>query len=90
MNKFKKIGLTALATSLVASSAYAAEVSVSGAAGVTYSTSTGNSGDASDHGKGRKPGHSGNCRALRVAESVARQPPAGFPPLARHLLQSHW
>ena len=33
MNKFKKIGLTALATSLVASSAYAAEVSVSGGAG---------------------------------------------------------
>ena len=52
MNKFKKIGLTALATSLVASSAYAAEVSVSGGAGVTWSTSSGTSGDASDHGKG--------------------------------------
>ena len=37
MNKFKKIGLTALATSLVAGSAYAAEVSVSGAAGMTCS-----------------------------------------------------
>jgi len=52
MNKFKKIGLTALATSLVASSAYAAEVSVSGGAGVTWSTQTGNSGSALDHGKG--------------------------------------
>ena len=52
MNKFKKIGLTALATSLVASSAYAAEVSVSGGAGVTWSTQSGTSGAAVDHGKG--------------------------------------
>jgi outer membrane protein OmpU len=52
MNKFKKIGLTALATSLVASSAYAAEVSVSGSAGFTFSTQNGNSGAATDHGKG--------------------------------------
>jgi len=52
MNKFKKIGLTALATSLVASSAYAAEVSVSGGAGLTWSTQSGTSGAASDHGKG--------------------------------------
>jgi outer membrane protein OmpU len=52
MNKFKKIGLTALATSLVASSAYAAEVSVSGAAGVTWKTQSGTSGAAVDHGKG--------------------------------------
>ena len=52
MNKFKKIGLTALATSLVASSAYAAEVSVSGGAGVTWSTQSGTSGSALDHGKG--------------------------------------
>jgi len=52
MNKFKKIGLTALATSLVASSAYAAEVSVSGSAGFTFSTQSGNSGSANDHGKG--------------------------------------
>ena len=52
MNKFKKIGLTALATSLVASSAYAAEVSVSGAAGLTYSSQSGNSGaPGTDHGK---------------------------------------
>jgi len=48
----KKIGLTALATSLVASSAYAADVSVSGAAGLTFVTENGNSGDAGDHGKG--------------------------------------
>ena len=46
----KKIGLTALATTLAAGSAYAAEVSVSGGAGVTWSTSSGTSGDASDHG----------------------------------------
>ena len=52
MNKFKKIGLTALATSLVASSAYAAEVSVSGAAGMTFKSQSGNSGSANDHGKG--------------------------------------
>ena len=30
MNKLKKVGLTALATTLVASSAYAGELSVSG------------------------------------------------------------
>jgi outer membrane protein OmpU len=48
----KKIGLTALATSLVASSAYAADVSVSGAAGFTYVTQTGNTGSAADNGKG--------------------------------------
>ena len=53
MNKFKKIGLTALATSLVASSAYAAEVSVSGGAGFVFATKTGNSGGGTgDHGKG--------------------------------------
>jgi len=37
MNKMKKIGLTALATSLVASSAYAGELSVSGSASLNYS-----------------------------------------------------
>jgi outer membrane protein OmpU len=37
MNKLKKVGLTALATTLVASSAYAGELSVSGSAGITYS-----------------------------------------------------
>jgi outer membrane protein OmpU len=52
MNKFKKIGLTALATSLVASSAYSADVSVTGAAGLTFVTENGNSEDAGDHGKG--------------------------------------
>jgi len=52
MNKFKKIGLTALATSLVASSAYAADVSVSGAAGMTFKTNSGNGAAATDHGKG--------------------------------------
>ena len=64
MNKFKKIGLTALATSLVASSAYAAEVSISGGAGVTWSTQSGTSGAAVDHGKGI-----GNDNALSFSAS---------------------
>jgi len=38
MNKLKKVGLTALATSLVASSAYAGELSVSGSASLNYSS----------------------------------------------------
>jgi outer membrane protein OmpU len=38
MNIVKKIGLTALGTSLVASSAFAAELTVSGGAGYTYSS----------------------------------------------------
>ena len=45
MNKLKKVGLTALATTLVASSAYAGEMSVSGSASLNYSglsTSSGN------------------------------------------------
>ena len=37
MNKLKKVGLTALTTSLVASSAFAAELSVSGGASLNYS-----------------------------------------------------
>ena len=37
MNKLKKVGLTALATTLVASSAYAAELGVSGGASLNYS-----------------------------------------------------
>ena len=37
MNKPKKVGLTALATTLVASSAYAGEMSVSGSASLNYS-----------------------------------------------------
>ena len=40
MNIIKKIGLTALGTSLVASSAFAGELSVSGGAGYTYSNET--------------------------------------------------
>ena len=50
----KKIGLTALATSLVASSAYAADVSVSGSAGFVFATKSGGAtgGGATDHGKG--------------------------------------
>jgi len=48
----KKIGLTALATTLAAGSAYSAEVAVSGSAGFAFVTQTGNSGVASDHGKG--------------------------------------
>ena len=52
MNKLKKIGLTALATSLVAGSAYSADVTVSGAAGYTWTTDSGNAGAAGDHGKG--------------------------------------
>ena len=53
MDKLKKVGLTALATSLVASSGYAAEVTIAGAAGFVYSSQTGNSGvPATDHGRG--------------------------------------
>ena len=53
MNKFKKIGLTALAGSLVAVSATAGEMSVSGSLGATYSTQSGNTGtQATDNGKG--------------------------------------
>ena len=52
MNIIKKIGLTALATSLVASSAYSADVTMSGAAGATWSTQSGNTGAAADHSKG--------------------------------------
>ena len=53
MNNLKKIGLTALATSLVASSVYAGEASVTGSVGYTWSTGSGNGGDPDeDHGKG--------------------------------------
>ena len=37
MNNFKKIGLTALGTSLIASSAYAGALSVTGSASITFS-----------------------------------------------------
>ena len=36
MNKVTKVGLTALATSLVATASYAGELSVSGSASLTY------------------------------------------------------
>ena len=53
MDKLKKIGLTALATSLVASSGYAAEVTIAGAAGFTWSSQSGDTGTPdTDHGKG--------------------------------------
>ena len=48
----KKIGLTALATTLAAGSAYSAEVAVSGGAGFSFVTQTGNTGAANDHGTG--------------------------------------
>ena len=44
MNNLKKLGLTALAGSLVAVSAHAGEISVSGSANVTYKTKGGNTG----------------------------------------------
>jgi len=45
MNKLKKVGLTALATTLVASSAFAGEMTASGSASLNYSgisTASGN------------------------------------------------
>ena len=48
MINIKKIGLTALAGSLVAVSAYAGELSVSGAAKMTYTANTGNEDTAAD------------------------------------------
>jgi len=36
MNNIKKIGLTALAASLVSTSAFAGELTVSGSAGINY------------------------------------------------------
>jgi len=45
MNKFKKVGLTALAGSLAAISANAAEMSVSGGVNMTYVNQTGNTGN---------------------------------------------
>ena len=44
MNNLKKVGLSALAGSLVAFSANAVEMSVSGTAEVTYTTNGGNKG----------------------------------------------
>ena len=41
MNNFKKIGLTALAGSLVATSAFAGELTVTGSAGINVSNITG-------------------------------------------------
>ena len=50
MNTFKKIGLTALGTSLVAGSAYAGEITASGDAGYTFSSES--IGSSSDEGYG--------------------------------------
>jgi len=50
MNNLKKIGLTALAGSLVASTAYAGALSVSGSAGVKYQSKSGSAGTASVQG----------------------------------------
>ena len=50
MNNLKKIGLTALAGSLVASSAYAGALSVSGSAGVKYQSKSGSTGASSVQG----------------------------------------
>ena len=53
MNNLKKLGLTALAGSLVAVSANAGEMTVSGAFNATYVTVDGNTGtEATDHGIG--------------------------------------
>jgi len=53
MNNFKKIGLSALAGSLVAVSAYAGEMAVTGGLTATYASKTGNAGTAADdHGRG--------------------------------------
>jgi outer membrane protein OmpU len=50
MNNLKKIGLTALAGSLVASTAYAGALSVSGSAAVKYQSKSGSSGTSSIQG----------------------------------------
>ena len=42
MNTFKKVGLTALGTSLIATSAFAADMSVTGGASITYAGTKGN------------------------------------------------
>ena len=42
MNTFKKVGLTALGTSLIATSAFAADMAVTGGASITYAGTTGN------------------------------------------------
>jgi len=43
MNNLKKVGLTALGTSLIATSAFAADLAVTGGASITYGGTTGNS-----------------------------------------------
>ena len=50
MNNFKKVGLTALAGSLVATTAYAGALSVSGSAGVKYQSKSGSAGAAAVQG----------------------------------------
>ena len=47
MNKFKKLGLTALAGSLVASTAYAGEMSVAGSASIGIKNNAGTDGGKS-------------------------------------------
>ena len=44
MNNFKKIGLTALAGSLIATSAFAGEMAVTGSASIETKNNSGNSG----------------------------------------------
>ena len=43
MNTFKKVGLTALGTSLIATSAFAADLAVTGGASITFAGTEGNS-----------------------------------------------
>jgi len=50
MNNFKKVGLTALAGSLVATTAYAGTLAVSGSAGVKYQSKSGSAGTAAVQG----------------------------------------
>ena len=58
MNNLKKIGLTALAGSLVAVSATAGEMTVSGSLGATYSTQSGNTNGLNAAGIITDPNHS--------------------------------
>ena len=61
MNKLKKVGLSALAGSLVATSAYAGEMAVSGSAKLTYTDKQQNSGaTGSPFGMNKLLGFSGS------------------------------
>ena len=59
MNKLHKVGLTALATSLVASSAYAGDLSVSGGASISY-TGLSNAAGTSPWGMGNSVAFNGS------------------------------